>query len=48
VRLEAGTAHPAFKASGDITSLSRADGYIEIPVGVTSIDAGTIVDVRLF
>ena len=48
VRIEAGTAQPAFKASGDITSLSRADGYIEIPVGVASIDAGTIVDVRLF
>jgi molybdopterin molybdotransferase len=31
VRIEGGKAVPAFKGSGDITSLSRADGYIEIP-----------------
>ena len=31
VRLENGAAFPAFKGSGDITSLSQADGYIEIP-----------------
>jgi molybdopterin biosynthesis enzyme len=31
VRIEHGAAVPAFKASGDITSMSRADGYIEIP-----------------
>ena len=34
VRIENGTAVPAFKASGDITSMSRADGYIEIPANV--------------
>ena len=32
VRIEDGVAMPAFKASGDITSMSRADGYIEIPL----------------
>ena len=30
VRIEDGVAFPAFKGSGDITSLSQADGYIEI------------------
>jgi molybdenum cofactor synthesis domain-containing protein len=31
VRISDGRAWPAFKGSGDITSLSQADGYIEIP-----------------
>ena len=39
---------PAFKASGDITSMSRADGYIEIPVHVDIVEKGQIVDVTLF
>jgi molybdenum cofactor synthesis domain-containing protein len=48
VRLEQGVAMPAFKASGDITSMSRADGYIEIPADVDAVDEGTPVDVKLF
>lgn len=48
VRIADGRAVPAFKASGDITSMSRADGYIEIPADVEAIDAGTPVDVTLF
>src|SRR5687767_9788578 len=48
VRIENGTAVPAFKASGDITSMSRADGYIEIPANVDAVEAGTSVDVTLF
>jgi molybdenum cofactor synthesis domain-containing protein len=48
VRIEGGTAVPAFKASGDITSMSRADGYIEIPAHVNAVEAGTPVDVTLF
>jgi molybdenum cofactor synthesis domain-containing protein len=48
VRVDNGTAHPAFKASGDITSMSQADGYIEIPAQTDFVDAGTVVDVRLF
>ena len=48
VRVENGLAVPAFKASGDITSMSQADGYIEIPADVESVDAGTIVQVTLF
>jgi molybdenum cofactor synthesis domain-containing protein len=48
VRLENGVAVPAFKASGDITSMSQADGYIEIPAAVEAVEAGTVVQVTLF
>ena len=48
VRLENGAAFPAFKGSGDITSLSHADGYVEIPAGQDLVDEGTLVDVTLF
>jgi molybdopterin molybdotransferase len=48
VRLEGGVAMPAFKASGDITSMSQADGYIEIPAEVEIVDPGTRVEVKLF
>jgi molybdopterin molybdotransferase len=48
VRIENGAAVPAFKASGDITSMSRADGYVEIPADVSAVEAGTPVDVTLF
>jgi molybdenum cofactor synthesis domain-containing protein len=48
VRIEDGTAVPAFKASGDITSMSRADGYIEIPAQTDIVEAGEPVDVKLF
>ena len=39
---------PAFKASGDITSMSHADGYIEIPANVDIVEAGQLVEVKLF
>jgi len=48
VRVEHGRAQPAFKASGDITSMSQADGYIEIDAETTVVDAGTLVDVKFF
>ena len=48
VRIEEGSAVPAFKASGDITSMSRADGYIEIPAQTDIVEAGEMVDVKLF
>jgi molybdenum cofactor synthesis domain-containing protein len=48
VRVVDGAAVPAFKASGDITSMSGADGYIEIPADVDSVAAGTSVEVTLF
>jgi molybdopterin biosynthesis enzyme len=48
VRIEDGAAMPAFKASGDITSMSRADGYIEIPEHTDIVEPGTLVEVTLF
>ena len=39
---------PAFKGSGDITSLSQADGYIEIPADQSIVEEGTTVTVTLF
>ena len=48
VRIVDGVAVPAFKASGDITSMSRADGYIEIPADEEFVERGSMVDVMLF
>jgi molybdopterin molybdotransferase len=48
VRVRDGAAFPAFKGSGDITSLSQADGYIEIPANTSVVDEGTVVEVTLF
>lgn len=48
VRVEGGVAMPAFKASGDITSMSQADGYIEIPADVEVVEEGATVHVTLF
>jgi molybdenum cofactor synthesis domain-containing protein len=49
VRLDdRGKATPTFKGSGEITSLSQADGYFEIPTSIARIDAGAIVDVTLY
>jgi molybdenum cofactor synthesis domain-containing protein len=48
VRIEDGAAMPAFKSSGDITSMSRADGYIEIPIHTDMVNKGELVEVRLF
>jgi molybdopterin molybdotransferase len=48
VRLVDGRAEPAFKASGDITSMAHADGYIEIPAQTDVVEAGTLVTVKLF
>jgi molybdenum cofactor synthesis domain-containing protein len=48
VRLVDGVAMPAFKASGDITSMSQADGYIEIALEADAVEAGEMVTVTLF
>jgi molybdopterin molybdotransferase len=48
VRIADGQAVPAFKASGDITSMSAADGYIEIPAQTDIVEKGEIVEVKLF
>ena len=47
VRIENGQAVPAFKASGDITSMSKADGYIEIPLETDVVEKGEMVVVTL-
>ncbi len=48
VRVIDGTAVAAFKASGDITSMSRADGYIEIPAQTDIVEKGEMVEVKFF
>jgi molybdopterin molybdotransferase len=48
VRVANGMAEPAFKGSGDISSMAHADGYIEIPAPTDIVEAGEIVDVKLF
>ena len=48
VRIEGRAAVPAFKSSGDITSMSRADGYIELDAQTDLLEAGTPVEVKLF
>ena len=48
VKIVNGEAVPAFKSSGDITSMSQADGYIEIPASDNLVETGTMVEVKLF
>jgi molybdenum cofactor synthesis domain-containing protein len=48
VGLIRGRVYPADKGSGAITSLSGADGFIDIPPNTEFIEAGTPVDVTLF
>jgi molybdopterin molybdotransferase len=48
VKLEGGLALPAFKGSGEITSLSQADGYIRIPADQSVVKEGEEVEVTLF
>jgi molybdenum cofactor synthesis domain-containing protein len=48
VRVVDGTAEPAFKGSGEITSMALADGYIEIPAQTDIVESGEMVDVKLF
>lgn len=48
VRVVDGWAVPAFKASGDITSMADADGYIEIAAETSAVEAGADVEVVLF
>ncbi len=43
-----GFAYPIEKGSGAITTLSEADGFIEIPSTVEMLEAGEAVDVTLF
>ncbi|MHA1770639.1 MAG: molybdopterin-binding protein [Candidatus Thorarchaeota archaeon] len=48
VRVEDGIVHPVYRTSGAITSMSRADGYIMLPVNLDVIEEGEEVEVTLF
>jgi molybdopterin molybdotransferase len=48
VKVVDGSVVPAFKSSGDITSMSHADGYIELPADADIVEAGQTVEVKLF
>ena len=48
VRLDGDTAIPVYKESGNITSMSRADGYIEIAENIRSVEKDEPVSVTLF
>lgn len=48
VRVIDGRAEPAFKASGDITSMAHADGYVTVPAATELVEAGTDVVVTLY
>ncbi|WP_269848320.1 substrate-binding domain-containing protein [Methanosarcina horonobensis] len=48
VGLVRGRVYPADRGSGAITSLSEADGFIEIPPETEFMEAGTPVEVTLF
>ena len=47
VMLKNGRAYPVFKESGAMTSMSRANGYIEIPANVEYVEKGSTVKVHL-
>lgn len=48
VRIDDGRAVPVFKESGAITSISRADGFIEVPAERGTLNKGELVQVHLF
>jgi len=48
VKIDKGWAVPVFKESGAITSMSEAEGYIEIPANVDLLEKGEEVEVKLF
>ena len=48
VRIINGEAEPAFKASGDITSMANADGYVQIDDVTEVVEKGTEVTVTLY
>ena len=48
VKIDRGQAIPVFKESGAITSMSEAEGYIEIPANVDMLEKGDEVEVKFF
>jgi len=47
VNVSDGVAHPVFKTSGAITSMSNANGYLVLPVNLDVIEEGQEVTVYL-
>lgn len=47
VELRDGKAYRVFKQSGDITSMTHADGFIILPIGYTKLETGDSVEVTL-
>ena len=47
VRLENNLAYRVFKQSGDITSMTHADGYIILPIGKNTVEKGETITVTL-
>jgi molybdenum cofactor synthesis domain-containing protein len=47
VRVEDGRAHRVYKQSGDITSMTHADGFIILPIGTNPVAKGEEVEVIL-
>ncbi|MCW4014066.1 MAG: molybdopterin molybdotransferase MoeA [Candidatus Bathyarchaeota archaeon] len=47
VEIKNGKAYRVFKQSGDITSMTHADGFIILPIGYTKLEAGDMVEVTL-
>ncbi|MGD8565145.1 MAG: molybdopterin-binding protein [Candidatus Bathyarchaeota archaeon] len=48
VKLMENMAYPVFKQSGAITSMTKADGYIRIPINVDTLEKDQEVEVHLF
>ncbi len=47
VRIEDGKAYRVYKQSGDITSMTHADGFIILPIGTNTIAEGKEVEITL-
>jgi len=48
VKIKDNQAHPVFKHSGAITSMTEADGYIVLPINIDVIEKNQEVTVFLF
>jgi molybdopterin molybdotransferase len=47
VRIEDGKAHRVYKQSGDITSMTHADGFIILPIGTNTVGEDELVEITL-
>ena len=47
VEIREGKAYRVFKQSGDITSMTHADGFIILPIGYSKLESGDSVEVTL-